>query len=507
MDDAARYFFDERYRGLPLLQRMPSGLRQKLDEALNSLQARNDHPESTWDEYSQELLFSLAPAVRDAYLAGDIKFPYYHIVGEEKYWNCLRSLSPFVEKLTQEYPFLSIELIEQLWLERGRGMPRALPSPGDKPTKWRSTDGMSPGSLALAADARRYAAVVVTPRSGVGGSEKVMRELIASIERLTGLPSLMIVADTEVTNEDLPPHAVCLANLDFRGEPFLRSGAGDRVAALRDLILQVDAPRVIVINSYTGNTLLMEGALQEDGLKVASALFSEAVGPGGAVEGYVQIADWLIDAGVTLFSDNHHMARRLSAVSFYDDTVVLAVPEAVTAAPPPQGARVLWAGRIDTEKRPDLLLEIARASPDLAYEVWGVPLLSDDDVMEGILAQPNIVYRGTFNGFASIDKSKVGCLLYTSAWDGTPNLLLEAMACGLACVCTAVGGVPDLMADGRGLLLSPDAPAEAYVDALRALLRDRPVREEIVERSRTYIRRERTHDVFDRTVAQLLSRL
>jgi glycosyltransferase involved in cell wall biosynthesis len=317
----------------------------------------------------------------------------------------------------------------------------------------------------------------------------------------------MIVADTEVASEDLPPDAICLANLDFRGEPFLRSGTRDRVAALRDMILQVDASRVIVINSFTGNTLLMDGVLQEDGLKVASALFSEAVGPGGAVEGYVQIADWLIDAGVTLFSDNHHMARKLSSVSFYDDTVVLSVPEMVSATPPPQGARVLWAGRIDTEKRPDLLLEIARASPDLAYEVWGVPLLSDRDVMEGILAQSNIVFRGAFDGFANIDKSKVGCLLYTSAWDGTPNLLLEAMACGLACVSTAVGGIPDLLAEGRGLLLSPDAPAEAYVDALRTLLGDRPAREAIVERSREYIRQERTRDVFDRTVAQLLSLL
>jgi glycosyltransferase involved in cell wall biosynthesis len=505
MDDATRYFYDERYRGLSIIRRLPPAMKETLDQTLSDLRALDAHPESAWEEYSQELHFWADSDVRDAYLAQRTRFPFYRDAGNEGFWRCLRTQSPFIEKLARGYPHLGVELLEQLWRERGRGMPSALPSPVDKPAKWRSISSMSPGSLALAADCGPYAALFVTARCGIGGSEKLMRHMIASIGRLTGLPSLMIVADTEVAPEHLPPGSICLPNHIFRGEPFLRSGTSDRVAALRDLILQVDAPRVFSINSFSGNALLMDGALQERGIKVASALFSEGVGPGGAIEGYVQIADWLIDAGVTLFSDNHHMARVMSSTSFYDDTIVLSAPEEVSDAPPPQGERVLWAGRISREKRPDLLLEIARASLDLVYEVWGVPLPSDDIVMAAILAQPNIVFRGAFDGFAGIDKSDVGCLLYTSAWDGTPNLLLEAMACGLACVSTGVGGVPELLADGRGVLLSPDAPAEAYVEALRRVLGDRPAREAIVERSRAYIREERTQAIFDRTVAQLLS--
>ena len=507
MDNAARYFFDERYRGLSMIGCLPTPLNASVQKVLSELRLSSDHPVSTWDEYSQELQFWVDPIARDAYLDRRTKIPFYRVAGDETFWRSLRTQSPFIDTLAAEYPHLNAELIEQLWLERGRGMPLALPSPLDQRARWRSTNAMSPGSLALAADMGPYAAVFVTPRCGIGGSEKVMREMIESIERLTGLPSLTVVADTEVAPELLPPDAICLPNLGFHGEPFLRSGTPDRVAALRDLILRVDAPRVITINSFIGNVLLMDGALQNEGIKVASAIFCEAYGAGGAVEGYIQIADWLIDAGVTLFTDNDHIARTMSAQSFYEDTVVLSAPEAATDAPSPKGARVLWAGRIDAQKRPDLLLEIARASPDLIYEVWGVPLLSGEAIMPEIMAQPNIDFRGAFDGFASIDKSDVGCLLYTSAFDGTPNLLLEAMACGLACVVTAVGGIPDLLADGRGVLVGADAPAASYVDALRILLSDCEARDAMVERCRAYICQERTQKIFDDTVASLLSLL
>ena len=145
MADASRYFYDERYRGRSLLNRLPHGWRESLDQTLSDLCTRGDHPESSWDEYSQELLLSLRADVRDAYLTRHIKFPFYRVAGEEDFWRCLRTQSPFIEQLAREYPHLGVEVLEQLWLERGRGMPSALPSPAEKNGNWLSTNEMSPG--------------------------------------------------------------------------------------------------------------------------------------------------------------------------------------------------------------------------------------------------------------------------------------------------------------------------------------------------------------------------
>jgi glycosyltransferase involved in cell wall biosynthesis len=59
-----------------------------------------------------------------------------------------------------------------------------------------------------------------------------------------------------------------------------------------------------------------------------------------------------------------------------------------------------------------------------------------------------------------------------SRWEGMPNALLEAMACGLPCVATRVSGSEDIITDGvNGLLVEPERPEE-MAHALRHMLED-----------------------------------
>lgn len=60
--------------------------------------------------------------------------------------------------------------------------------------------------------------------------------------------------------------------------------------------------------------------------------------------------------------------------------------------------------------------------------------------------------------------------------EGIPNVLKEAMACGVPVVASSVGGIPELVADGRTGILVPPKNAAALADALQRLSEDEPLR-------------------------------
>jgi glycosyltransferase involved in cell wall biosynthesis len=71
--------------------------------------------------------------------------------------------------------------------------------------------------------------------------------------------------------------------------------------------------------------------------------------------------------------------------------------------------------------------------------------------------------------------------------EGTPNVLLEAMAAGVPVVATAVGGIPELVADGRHALLVPAADPAALANALGRLLQTTNLRHTLVQTAKEVV--------------------
>lgn len=69
----------------------------------------------------------------------------------------------------------------------------------------------------------------------------------------------------------------------------------------------------------------------------------------------------------------------------------------------------------------------------------------------------------------------------SSDYEGMPNVLIEAMACGLSCVATdcPIGGVRSLMTDGENGLLVPVGDEDAMVRAMSALADDAALSERL----------------------------
>jgi glycosyltransferase involved in cell wall biosynthesis len=155
-------------------------------------------------------------------------------------------------------------------------------------------------------------------------------------------------------------------------------------------------------------------------------------------------------------------------------------------------------GRLVKEKRLDRFISIlGRLRTDHHLNVRGLivgPRCEEEDLrpqLENHAMQlglwPDIVqFRGGVADTRAVYDEAAVCVL-TSDLEGTPNVLLEAMASGLPVVAAKVGGVPDIVQHGEtGFLLEPDN-LEGFVTALAELTKNPALRMEMGRRARAFI--------------------
>jgi glycosyltransferase involved in cell wall biosynthesis len=110
------------------------------------------------------------------------------------------------------------------------------------------------------------------------------------------------------------------------------------------------------------------------------------------------------------------------------------------------GDRVVWAGRIMQDKRPELFLELARALPQHRFVLIGGSG-GDDAYYERIGASARALPNLECTGFlplaqaeAWFDRARV--VVNTSAYEGMPNTFMQAWARGVPTVATVDVGAP-----------------------------------------------------------------
>ena len=137
------------------------------------------------------------------------------------------------------------------------------------------------------------------------------------------------------------------------------------------------------------------------------------------------------------------------------------------------GLRIGTVGRIETQKNLDAFLDAAAlvlaTRPDATFEIVGDGSLRARYQAEverrglvGIVSLPGT--RSDVPAFlAAIDQ-----FWLTSDWEGTPNVVLEAMAAGLPVIATRVGGTPEVIDDAStGVLVDAGDAVGIAVAALR----------------------------------------
>ena len=168
---------------------------------------------------------------------------------------------------------------------------------------------------------------------------------------------------------------------------------------------------------------------------------------------------------------------------------------------------VLFLGRLDANKSPDVLLRASREVLD-CFPDTKIVFGGDGEVEKNkqLAEELGVADRCEFHGWVAGDKREalferaaVYCL--PSKNEGLPMSVLEAMAHGIPAVATAVGGVPQIIVDGvNGFLIDVDDEA-ALSGILASLLADPDLREELGRSGRDQVVRKFG---LDGTIAQIV---
>ncbi len=269
-----------------------------------------------------------------------------------------------------------------------------------------------------------------------------------------------------------------------------------QAVALADRLLQTPEVQHLHAHFAHGATTVTWLAAMITGLPFsftahAKDIYSESLNPAGLLQRKLQAARFAVTCTEANRLHLQQVAPGAKIVRVYhgvnaDFARLLAQSPLLRQQSSAEPLRILGVGRLVAKKGFDVLIEACGLLQQQQI-AFTVTLAGEEGEHSNVIRQ-RVASLGLtdcirFTGplrqdqlFAEYRRATVFCLpcrvLDDGDRDGIPNVLMEAMACGLPVVTTAISGIPELVTDGiNGVLIPPEDPV-ALAAAIMRLSRD-----------------------------------
>ncbi len=196
-----------------------------------------------------------------------------------------------------------------------------------------------------------------------------------------------------------------------------------------------------------------------------------------------------------IFVSNHDMKVAQDCKLLLDpnrgNVIYNGIPLAeIPRAESPVQRRIGFIGRLVHQKDPLLFLEVMERLPDYSAVIVGAGDLEDKvrvEIERRGLSRVRML-GGLPRSEALEELSQLQTIVMTSRWEGLPILPLEAMQAGVPVVATNVGGLDEIIENGRSGLLVDGRSVGEMVRAVEQATEDLALRNRIVENARLRVR-------------------
>jgi len=345
---------------------------------------------------------------------------------------------------------------------------------------------LPPATTCTAENERLRLALCITELEP-GGAERALVHLALGLDRTRFEPVVYCLAARPPQ-----PDAALVEALEAAGIAvhFLGArGAGDTLSALRQLTQHFKSQRPHLVQSFLfhANMLGRLAARRAGvphvvcGIRVAEhrgrwRLWADRV-TSRKVDVHVCVSQAVADFSRTrggLAEERLVVIPNGIDVSTFDQTVAV---DLTTLGLPPGRRAVTFVGRLDDQKRVNWMLEHAQQWLG-QLDQHDLPIVGrgpQRELLEKIARQqgigPRVHFAGWRDDVAGILKAS-DLLVLPSAWEGMPNVVLEAMAAGKPVVATDVEGVRELLGPAADDQVVPPGDAESFASKLVAIAGD-----------------------------------
>ena len=386
---------------------------------------------------------------------------------------------------------------------------------------------------AMELHARQYGPVrhwIALPFMATGGAEMVALNLCRAVRQLQPELSIaLLVTDRRLVSERMviPEGVILVVFDDYLGQDLSYQR---KQALLRDLLIACRPECFHNINSEVAwHLILAEGERLKRFTRLFASIFAFQFAPNGHTK--IGYAAYFLKNGIPylqgLLSDNQRFVddavaeyafsaleqsrmavlyqpcRQLSGSGreLGRERVAQRLAKLATGSSKSGRPQVLWAGRLDAEKRIDLFLEVVRCCPFADFRVFGQVVLKDGAALPTL---PNLTYEGPFSSpLEWIEKFDFDAFVFTSRWEGMPNILIEVGALGIPVIAPTVGGVGELVSTETGFPLPEQPSASDYQMALNTVMQQPQEAASRADRMLDLIFRRHTWEGFVEALAEI----
>lgn len=336
--------------------------------------------------------------------------------------------------------------------------------------------------LQKAAGWRRAKVVVAIRSCGVSGAARIAGHLATALEGIYGAEEIVVLC-TDQSDMLFPEWFPSGARHVDLPRAALNVSQVNQQRLLVEFIRSLRPDAVFNINSKLfWDMLLPYGKALSKSTSLYAYLFCDDMNTFGYIDGYPSKQFYrYFDLYKAILADSHFLADSLRErfqipPSQTHKLLALGTPVSgsIPIAPPiASGTRrpqIFWSGRFDRQKRVDIVAELAARLPDVDFRLWGQPGV--DKHFERLTLPANISTEGVYKQFSELPLSEADLWLYTSQWDGVPNVLFEVAAAGIPLVGSLAGGCGEVLIEGLSERIEDVEDVAAFEVAIRRVLAD-----------------------------------